>query len=181
MARSAWYWWTLDVLSPSWLDQCATPGVSRHWMSWQSTVKLSGNCIGTIMLAVDGISPVEDDVLVMDSSLWGFNMLIGMDIINMLGGVRINQSGDAIFSKMEACACTVIRIEEPDFSAEFDEWTRAWTALWKWSGNEPPDGLTNKVTEYPISTQVWQEYRHELEMWLNNGWLLPYPEELNPP
>ena len=35
----------------------------------------------------------------------------------------------------------------------------------------------NKVLEYPMSTQVRQEYHHELETWLNNGWLLPYPEE----
>ena len=40
----------------------------------------------------------------------------------------------------------------------------------------------NKVPEYPVSAQLRQEYRHELETWLNNGWLLPYPEEeLGPP
>ena len=33
-----------------------------------------------------------------------------------------------------------------------------------------------------MSAQVRQEYRHELETWLNNGWLLFYPEEeLSPP
>ena len=100
----------------------------------------------------------------------------------MLGGVHIDQSGDAIFSRREPCACAAIRIEEPDFSTEFNEQTRAWTASWKWSGNQPPDVLMNKVPEYPMSAQVQQEYRHELEMWLNNGWLLPYPEEeLGPP
>ena len=32
-----------------------------------------------------------------------------------------------------------------------------------------------------MSAQVWKEYRHELETWLNNGWLLPYPAgELGP-
>ena len=35
----------------------------------------------------------------------------------------------------------------------------------------------DKVPDYPISAQVSQEYCRELEMWLNNGWLLPYPEE----
>ena len=76
----------------------------------------------------------------------------------------------------------MIRIEEPDFSAEFNEQTKVWTALWKWSGNQSPDGLTNKVPEYRMSTQVRQEYCHELEMWLNNRWLLSYPEEeLGPP
>ena len=38
------------------------------------------------------------------------------------------------------------------------------------------------MSEYPVSAQVRQEYRHELETWLNNRWLLPYPEEeLGPP
>ena len=78
--------------------------------------------------------------------------------------------------------CTESRIEEPDFSAEFNEKTRAWTASWKWSGNQPPNSLVNKVPEYPVSAQVRQEYHHELETWLNNGWLLPNPEEeLGPP
>ena len=49
---------------------------------------LPGNGVGTIMLAVDNISPVKADVLVVKSSLFGFDMLIGMDIIRMLGGVQ---------------------------------------------------------------------------------------------
>ena len=62
---------------------------------------LRGNGIGTITLAVDNVSPVKADVLVVNSSLLGFDMLIGMDIIRMLGGVHTDQSDDAIFSKIE--------------------------------------------------------------------------------
>ena len=68
-------------------------------------------------------------MLVVNSSLLGFDMRLGMDIIRMLGGVRIDQS------RTGPHACAAIRIEEPDFSAEFDEKTRAWTASWKWLGN----------------------------------------------
>ena len=46
---------------------------------------LRGNGIGSIMLAVDNVSPVKVDVRVVDTSLLGFDMLIGMDIIKMLG------------------------------------------------------------------------------------------------
>ena len=120
-------------------------------------------------LAVDIVSLMKADVLIMDSPLLGFNMLIRMDIIRMLGGVHINQSGNANFSRTKPCACTVIRIEEPDFSTKFDKQTRAWTALWKWSGNQPPNGLTNRVLEYPMSAQIRQEYHYELKTWLNNG------------
>ena len=33
------------------------------------------------------------------------------------------------------------------------------------------------MPEYPLSAQVRQEYRYELETWLNNRWQVPYPEE----
>ena len=119
---------------------------------------------------------MKANVLVVDSLLLSFNKQIGMDIIRILSGVRINQSG------VELYAFVAIRIEEPNFIAEFDKQNRAWTVSWKWSVNHPPNGLTNKIPEYPMSALVRQEYRHELETWLNNGWQLPYPEmELGPP
>ena len=137
--------------------------------------------MGTITLAADNVSPVKADVLVENSSLLGFDMLLGMVIIRRLSGVRIDQSGNVIFSRTGSHGCAAIRIEEPDFSAEFNEKTKAWTASWKWSDNQPPNSLVNKVPEYPVSAQVRQEYRHELETWLNNGWQLPYPvEEFGP-
>ena len=52
---------------------------------------LHSDGIGTITLAVYNVSPVKSDVLVVDSPLLGIDMLIGMDIISMLGGVCINQ------------------------------------------------------------------------------------------
>ena len=165
-----------------------TESVCNPWSGQASDVltvdgkTFHSNDIGTIMLAADNISSVKADVLVVNSSLLGFDMLLGMDIIRMLGGVCIDQSGNVIFSRARLHACAMIRIEEPDFSAEFNEKTWAWTASWKWSGNQPPNSLVNKVPKYPVSAQVQQEYRHELETWLNNGWLLPYPEEeLGPP
>ena len=71
---------------------------------------------------------MKADVLAMNSLLLGFNMRIGMDMIRMLGGVHIDQSGDVIFSRTQQHACAAIRIEQLDFSAEFNEKTRAWTA-----------------------------------------------------
>ena len=152
-----------------------TESVCNRWSGQASDVltvdgkTLRRNGIGTITRAVDNVSPVKADELVENSSLLGFDMLLGMDIIRMLGGVRIDQYGNVIFSRTGPHAYAAIRIEEPDFSAEFNEKTRAWTASWKWSGNQPPNSLVNKVPEYPVSAQVLQEYRHELETWLNNG------------
>ena len=72
---------------------------------------LRSNGVGTITLAVYNIRLVKADVLIVNSSLLGFDMLIGMDIIRMLGGVHIDQSGDAIFSRTEPHACAAIKIE----------------------------------------------------------------------
>ena len=101
--------------------------VCNPW-SWQASDVLTvdgkildGNGIRTIMPAVDNVSPMKANVLVVDSSLLSFNMVISMDIIKMLGRVHINQSSDAIFPRMELCACTAIRIEEPEISAKFNE------------------------------------------------------------
>ena len=49
---------------------------------------LRGNGIGTITLAVDIVSPVKTDVLVVENLLLGFDMLIGMDIIKTLGSLH---------------------------------------------------------------------------------------------
>ena len=46
-------------------------------------------------------------------------MLLGMDIIRMLGGVSINQFGEAIFNRADTPYA--IRIEELDFSTKFNE------------------------------------------------------------
>ena len=110
-----------------------TESVCNHWSGQASNVltvdgkTLRSNGIGTIMLAADNVSPVKADVLVVNSSLLGFDMLLGKDIIRMLGGVHTDQSSNVIFSWTGPHACAAIRIEELDFSAEFNEKTRAWT------------------------------------------------------
>ena len=56
---------------------------------------------------------MKADVLVVNSSLLGFDMLLDMEIIRMLGGIHIDQSGNVIFSRTGPHACAAIRIEEP--------------------------------------------------------------------
>ena len=94
-----------------------TESVCNPWSGQASDVLtgdgkiLRSNGIGTITLAVDNVSPVKADVLVINNSLLGFDMPLGMDIIRMLGGVRIDQSGNVIFSRTGLHACAAIRIE----------------------------------------------------------------------
>lgn len=103
---------------------------------------LHGHGIGTIVLAVDDMDSVKTDVLVMDSQQLGSDLLIGMDLIKMQGGVSISKSGEVIFSRMNTFICDVIKIKESGFSAIFDDRTRVWTPAWKLSGDQLPNNLT---------------------------------------
>ena len=65
---------------------------------------------------------------------------------------------------------------------QYDEGKRVWTASWKWSGDQPPVSLKNRLSEYPTPKQHQGEYELELQAWIQNGWLIPYPEnKLGPP
>ena len=88
----------------------------------------------------------------------------------------MNTTGNIRFSRREKHVCAAITLDEPDFHAEYDRDTNAWTALWKWSGDQPPIFLRNRLSEYPPPT--W--FREQA--WIDNGWLRPYPgDELGPP
>lgn len=53
----------------------------------------------------------------------------------------------------------------------------------RWGYGQPE--VSGQNTNFPIiwqstwtsSVHIWQEYQHELQTWLDNGWLLPYPEK----
>ena len=113
--------------------------------------------IGTSMLAVDNLKPIRADVLVVESHLLHFDMLLEMDIIKILGGVSINQSGEAIFNRTDLPACVVIRIEEPDFRTKFNEQSSVWTASQKSSGDHPPieSVLIASARLNPVRLSTW--------------------------
>ena len=56
------------------------------------------------------------------------------------------------------------------------------TESWKWSGDQLPVSLKNRLSEYPTLKQLQGEYKQELQAWIQYVWLIPYPEdELGPP
>ena len=144
--------------------------------------RLASHGVGSVTLEVANRDPLKTDVLIVDSQLLGFDLLLGIDIIKALGGVRIDGRGEAHFSEAGAPLCAAIKLEEPDFSAEFDQHTKSWTVSWKWSGDQPPERLRNTVPEYNVPASAQVEYERELRTWIKNEWLVPYPEEeLGPP
>ena len=109
-----------------------------------------------------------------------FDLLLGYDAIRALGGVHITQAGAVQFQKTPVCAA--LRIDQPDFSVEFDPHQKAWTASWRWSGNQEPVKLRNGVAEYHVPDQIRPAYEEELREWIKDGWLIPYPyKKLGPP
>lgn len=61
--------------------------------------------VGIITLAADDMNPAKADVLIVDSQLLRFDLIVGVYIIKMLGGVRINKFGKDIFSRMRPKTC----------------------------------------------------------------------------
>ena len=105
-----------------------------------------------------------------------------MDSITQLGGITVNGTSNIRFSRCEKHVCAPITLDEPDFHAEYDRDTNAWTALWKWSGDQPPISLRNRLSKYPPPTWLKEQYEEELQAWIDSSWLRPYPEdELGPP
>ena len=99
-----------------------------------------------------------------------------MDIIKKLGGVHIDEGGKAHFAEAALTLGATIELEQPDFCAEFNQYTKSWTVSWKWSGDQPPEKLYNRVPEYTIPARACAEYEKELQNWIDNEWLVPYPE-----
>ena len=116
-------------------------------------------------------------MLAINSKPLGFDLLLGMDVIKKLGGVYIDEGGKAHLAEAAHTFGATIELEKPDFCAEFDQRTKSWTVSWKWSGDQPPEKLYNRVPEYTIPSRARAEYDKELQKWIDNGWLVPYPED----
>ena len=116
------------------------------------------------------------------STLPGFEMLLGMDVVNRMGGVKI-ANGDVCFpfSNAVSCAAVDLRIDDPDFSAFFED--GKWVIRWKWdskancsatSDDVAVPTLRNQIPQYPPSEAAREPFEQEVETWIENGWLIPY-------
>ena len=138
--------------------------------------------VGSIPLTVTNKNPLKTNVLVVNSKTLGFNLLLGMDVIKKLGGVHIYEGGQAHFAEVALPLVATIELEQPDFRAEFDQRTKSWLVSWKRSGDQPPEKLYNRVPVYTIPARACAEYDKKLQNWIDNGWLVSYPEDkLGPP
>jgi hypothetical protein len=125
------------------------------------------------MLCVDG-RELMVHCLVLDSLLTEFELIIGMDVIEQLGGVQIGGcTGGVRFGAVAVSEKRMLEIEDADFSASFDG--AKWTVRWKWLNQEPV--LHNKVACYRMGPAVKEEFDKEVQSWIDEGILSPVPEE----
>ena len=133
--------------------------------------------IGRVQLDVVSECPINIEVLVTDRKLLGFDLLFGFDIIKKLGGENMTRDGTVSFPQLDRPVCMAITIDKPDFHAEFDQNKKIWAVSWKWSENQMPPELENKAAEYLVPKQLRAEFDNELRNWIDNSWMILYPEE----
>ena len=106
--------------------------VCRFWKRKSAGVltadgrKLNCRGYGKIKVEVGRVPAVDIEALV---QLLGFDLLLGIDAIKLLGGVYLTESGEARFGGLNRCAA--ISIDELDFSVTYDRRNKEWTASWK--------------------------------------------------
>uniref|UniRef100_A0A5S6Q1Z5 RNase H domain-containing protein n=1 Tax=Trichuris muris TaxID=70415 RepID=A0A5S6Q1Z5_TRIMR len=103
--------------------------------------------IGIVRLQpAEGGTPVEVEVIVTSVKPLGFDFVLGMNGIAVLGGVPVDVERRVRFGleKSVACVATVteLRLDERDFAASHNHDTRSWTTLWKWSGSRSQASCT---------------------------------------
>lgn len=111
------------------------------------------------------------DILVTHKRPLGYDLLIGMDTIKEMGVVQIAPLNIVEFHHSKPLLHAVITIAEQAFSTKFDH------AVNVWKGCQAPIVLHNTMGECPMSNLMQQEYKHELQVWLNKGWVTPYSEK----
>ena len=81
---------------------------------------------------------VKVEAILMNRIIAGIDVIIGMDIINEMGGVTIKKA-EVKFGDVHCTVAThrlnVCKIEDKDFEANFNG--EKWMVKWKWKG-EPP-------------------------------------------
>uniref|UniRef100_A0A5S6Q606 Reverse transcriptase domain-containing protein n=1 Tax=Trichuris muris TaxID=70415 RepID=A0A5S6Q606_TRIMR len=136
---------------------------------------------GTVNLRLERGNEATVETIVTSEKPMGFEFIIGMTGIVALGGVEINDQGLPRFCLGVQAACgeadTGCYIDEKDFTVAYDPKSHTWTAAWKWADNKAPETLWNTIEEYSPTAEARAEYKRELDLWVRNGWLVPYDEK----
>ena len=164
------------VVSSRVVGVCA--GVSSMVAFDGSEVKCHGRC--QLNLIISGVALVVEAV-VTASLLDGVDIIVGMDVIDLMGGVTVN-NGEVVFGGITSCNSVVPalsgeKIQDRDFDATFDGCH--WTVRWKWNTCDLPT-LTNKVARYDrgLVGEKKVQFEMEVDRWIEEGILKLWDKEV---
>ena len=103
---------------------------------------------------------MDVEILIVDGQLLHFDLLFGIAMIKVLGGVHRTESSEACFGNLNRCA--TISINEPNLSVMFNQNKKVWTVSWKWVSGHSPSNLMNSVHDYSVLDHAWDAYEKEL-------------------
>ena len=118
--------------------------------------------VSVVQISIGNESPVAVQTLAVDRELLGYDLLLGLDVITQLSGMAMTGTGKVKFLRYRILICVAITLNEPDFHVEYDKGKHIWTASWKWSSDQLPVSLKNRLSEYPTSKRL--QYKYELEL-----------------
>lgn len=95
---------------------------------------------GTVRILTATRNTATIDVLVMQGKSLDFDLLLSIDAIKALGGVRITQSGSVKFEETSP-VCAELRVNKSDFSVKFNVRQGVWVAASKWSAGRAQGNL----------------------------------------
>lgn len=104
--------------------------------------------------------------------LSGYDMLLGMDAVALLGGIQVSGDGDVVVLGKATCSVAdSTELRDKDYEIKFED--GKWTAKWSWAGDQQPT-LSNWVAQYRVQEEAAPKYEAEVRKWIDNGWLQPY-------
>ena len=124
---------------------------------------------------------VSHEVTVVENMVKGVDVVLGMDVIGKLGGIKVKKGeiefGTCAVSNATERPRSVLDIKDRDFEAFFDG--KSWEVKYFWNEGGPPN-LKNKVGEYKtnLSPEKMKSYEEEVERWIEEGILLPWHGEV---
>ena len=104
--------------------------------------------VGMVTVATEGGNSVKISVLVVRGKPLGYDLVLGIDAIRMLGGISVWPSGEIRISGGQIPKCAAITINKPDFTVTFDQESQAWIAAWKWSEDRAPEGMEYRSIQW---------------------------------
>lgn len=113
------------------------------------------------------------------SLLPGFDLLLGMDAIQKMGGVTVTAEGKV--RSFDVCGVSKswpvdsLHVSDKDFTADFSN--GSWCVSWRWIDQNTTPMLRNGVAQYRMDESVKEAFSEEVDRWIERGWLKPFSGE----